>query len=345
MPDPGRKTISQVRVEARMGAMGARVHAQIEEVACKEASNGKPFWELRLRDGGDTMMLKAWSDSPNFAACEQLERGIPVELEGEFSVGVFGLEARRWSLRFLSEHEAEELFKGDDVARSAAQADFDLVSRRMAGLSDPRLRALAEAFLTEFGQRFRRAAAARQNHHAFRGGLLRHTGQMIKSADALCVAYPALNRDLLVAGVLVHDCGKLWEMCPPETGFEIPRELRGELLGHISIGIEVVNALWRKLPLENWRDLVPSTEEVRLHLLHLIASHHGELQFGSPVEPKTPEAIALHFIDNLDAKLEMILSSYERKPEIAPDIFERVRGLNVSPVRGLPAFGGSEERP
>lgn len=339
MPDPGRKTISQIRAEARMGAMAARLHAQIEEVARKEASNGKPFWELRLRDCHDAMTLKAWSDSPNFATCEQLERGVSVELEGEFSVGAFGLEARRWSLRFLSDHEAEELFNGDESARAAARADFDFVSQRMGGLADPRLRALAESFLAEFGQRFRRAAAARQNHHAFRGGLLRHTAQMIKSADALCTAYPALNCDLLVAGVLLHDCGKLWEMCPPETGFEIPRELRGELLGHISIGIEVVNALWRKLPLENWRDVVPSSEEVRLHILHLIASHHGELQFGSPVEPKTPEAIALHFIDNLDAKLEMILSSYRRQSEIAPGIFDRVRGLNVSPVRHLAGFG------
>jgi 3'-5' exoribonuclease len=342
MPDPGRKTISQIRAEARAGALCARVHAQIEEIARKEASNGKPFWEVRLRDACDAITLKAWSDSPNFCACEALERGMPVGLDGEFSLTGFGLEARRWSLRSLSEYEAEELFRGDEAVRASAQADFDLVSRHMGGLSDPRLRALAEAFLEEFGPRFRRAAAARQNHHAFRGGLLKHTAQMIKSAEALCNAYPALNRDLLLAGILVHDCGKLWEMCPPETGFEIPRELRGELLGHISIGIEVVNALWRKLPLESWRDLAPPTEQVRLHLLHLIASHHGELQFGSPVEPKTPEAIALHFIDNLDAKLEMILSSFGRQPEIAPDIFERVRGLNVSPVRGLPGFRNSE---
>ena len=196
--------------------------------------------------------------------------------------------------------------------------------------------------MQEFGPRFRRAAAARHNHHAFRGGLLRHTAQMMKSAEALCAAYPALNRDLLLTGVLVHDCGKMWETCPPETGFEIPRELRGELLGHISIGIEVVNALWRKLPLENWKDLAPPSEEVRLHLLHLIASHHGETQFGSPVEPKTPEAIALHFVDNLDARLEMIFSSYDRQTEIAPGIFERVRALNVSPVRRLPGFPACE---
>ncbi|HEY5954131.1 MAG TPA: hypothetical protein VIT18_07190, partial [Terrimicrobiaceae bacterium] len=99
---------------------------------------------------------------------------------------------------------------------------------------------------------------------------------------------------------------------------------------------EVVNALWRKLPLEIWKDLAPPSDEVRLHLLHLIAAHHGEFQFGSPVEPKTPEAIALHYIDNLDARLEMIFASYQRHPEISPGIFERVRALNVSPVRALP---------
>ncbi|HEY5811062.1 MAG TPA: HD domain-containing protein, partial [Terrimicrobiaceae bacterium] len=176
-----------------------------------------------------------------------------------------------------------------------------------------------------------------------RGGLLRHVAQMLRSVNAICGAYPALNRDLLLVGALVHDCGKMWEMCPPEIGYEIPREVRGELLGHISIGIEVVNALWRKLPLEEWKSLTPSSENVRLHLLHLIASHHGECQFGSPVEPKTPEAIALHFIDNLDAKLAMIFSAYERLPEIAPGVYERVRALNVSPVRALDQFRSSQD--
>jgi 3'-5' exoribonuclease len=336
MPDPGRKTISQVRAEARAGTLVARVHAHIEEIARREASNGKPFWEIRLRDAADCLILKAWSDSPNFGACEELEPGIPVAVEGEFCLGAFGLDSRRWSLRILEDHEAQELLEGGESEQATAQADLDLTLQKINSLSDPRLRALAEAFLADFGSRFRRAAAARHNHHAFRGGLLRHTAQMMRCAEALCAAYPTLNRDLLIAGVLVHDCGKLWEMCPPETGFEIPRDLRGELLGHISIGIEVVNALWRKLPLENWKDLAPPSEEVRLHLLHLIAAHHGEFQFGSPVEPKTPEAIALHFIDNLDARLDMIFSSYQRLPEIAPGIFERVRPLNVSPVRALP---------
>jgi 3'-5' exoribonuclease len=343
MSEPGRKTISQLRAEARTGALVARVHAQIEEIVRKDASNGKPFWEVRIRDAADSMTLKAWSDSPSFSTCDGLERGMPVAIEGEFSVGIFGLDAKRWSVLPLPENEAQELLQGGEAERAAALAEFDFILQKVNSLTDPRLRALTEAFLAEFGSRFRRAAAARRNHHAFRGGLLRHTAQMMRCAEAICTAYPSLNRDLLIAGVLVHDCGKLWEMCPSETSFEIPRDLRGELLGHISIGIEVVNALWRKLPLENWKDLTPASEEVRLHLLHLIAAHHGELQFGSPVEPKTPEAITLHFIDNLDARLEMIFSSYQRLVEVAPGVFERVRGLNVSPVRALPASAPPKE--
>ena len=88
---------------------------------------------------------------------------------------------------------------------------------------------------------------------------------------------------------------------------------RGELMGHISIGLELVNSMWRKLSAENadsWKACTPASEDVRLHLLHLIGSHHGEHQFGSPVNPKTPEAMALHYIDNLDARLEMFAAGY-----------------------------------
>ena len=90
--------------------------------------------------------------------------------------------------------------------------------------------------------------------------------------------------------------GKLWENAYPADGFSMPHTDRGELLGHIPIGIELVNALWRKLlqseEAKSWPALQPEGEQVRLHLLHLIAAHHGELQFGSPVVPKTPEAWA-----------------------------------------------------
>ncbi|MBA2744305.1 MAG: hydrolase, partial [Chthoniobacterales bacterium] len=117
---------------------------------------------------------------------------------------------------------------------------------------------------------------------------------------------------------------------------------RGELMGHISIGMELVNSLWRKVQSEpvaaGWNQLTPASEDVRLHLLHLIASHHGEIQLGSPVNPKTPEAMALHYIDNLDARLEMFFAGYAVAKPIAPRIFDRVRPLPGNLVKPLERF-------
>jgi 3'-5' exoribonuclease len=166
--------------------------------------------------------------------------------------------------------------------------------------------------------------------------------QMMRSALALCDVYSQLNRDLLVAGVLFHDCGKLWENALPEDGFAMPFDERGELLGHITVGAEVVNALWRKLlatdDAKAWGQLRPASDDVRLHLLHLIVAHHGEIQFGSPVAPKTPEAQALHYIDNLDARLEMFATGYEKAAPLAPGIFERVWPLPGNLVAPLAKF-------
>ncbi len=337
MADFSGHTIAGLREESRAGALNTKVRGQIDELTRKDSANGKPFWELKLRDASDMMVLRAWTDTAAFDACEELERGACVEVEGEFLInGAFGLDGKRWRVRRLTPDEATALFEGTAEQVAAADRDWADLRRLCGEVSDPRLGALCERFLEEFGERFRRAAAARVNHHAHRGGLLRHTAQMMRTADALCAAYPHLNRSLLLAGVLFHDAGKLWEMCPPEQGFDMPREIRGELLGHISIGIELINSLWRRLPLDEWKAIQPASEDVRLHLLHLVAAHHGELEFGSPVTPKTPEAIVLHYVDNIDARLEMFAMAYARQPEIAPGIHERSRPLNTSPVRPLP---------
>ena len=170
---------------------------------------------------------------------------------------------------------------------------------------------------------------------------------MMRSAAAIAAAYPNLNRDLMIAGVLFHDCGKLWENQLPADGFIMPYSEPGELLGHITIGIELINILWRKLAVSEewklWIALDPPNEDVRLHLLHLIASHHGELQFGSPVVPKTPEAWALHYVDNLDAKLEMMALGYGSGKQLAPRIQERMWPLPGNLVRPLPSFNPPPE--
>ena len=194
----------------------------------------------------------------------------------------------------------------------------------------------------------RRAAGARNYHHARRGGLVEHAAQMMRAAEALALVYPRLNRDLLFAGILFHDAGKLWENCYSKESFVMPYDVRGELVGHIQIGIELLNRLWYKLKetedFTGWSSISPDSDTVRLHLIHLIAAHHGEREFGSPIEPKTPEALALHMIDNLDARLEMMFGAYQNGRRLTAQIIERVRPLAANLVEPLPAFLPEEQK-
>ena len=118
--------------------------------------------------------------------------------------------------------------------------------------------------------------------------------------------------------------------------------MHGEMLGHIPLGIELVNKLWNEVlekpETEGWKSLKPSNDTARLHLLHLIGSHHGQFEFGSPVLPRTPEAFALHYIDNLDAKMEMVRDAYAQSNEVAPGIYDRVFPLPTNLVRPLENF-------
>lgn len=335
-------TIQILKRAAKEGRIEARFHAQVESVNRKETRDGKPYWEISLVDSEAKISLKAWSDTPGFLFCEQTAKGDLVECAGDFfQNGNFGVESRRWTARLLEDEEKEALLGGTAELRERQAADYAYIVERVGRIGDPRLRALCEHFLKDWGERFRRTAAARNYHHARRGGLVEHVGQMLRSADCLTVVYTSLNPDLLAAGVLFHDCGKLWENSMPERGFAMPYSETGELLGHISIGIELVNSLWRKLDLTQWAAVEPQNEEVRLHLLHLIASHHGEMEFGSPVYPKTPEAQMLHYIDNMDAKLEMMSAGYQTAAALAPNIFERVRPLPANLVRPLPRYNGN----
>jgi 3'-5' exoribonuclease len=336
-------TIEQIREAAQSASVTGIIHAQIETKIERRTRELKPFLELTVRDLTGSLVVRVWQDHPFFAFCGELPVGACIALEGEFVLGTtFGLEPKNWSIRSLNSEERQVLFTGSPESQELQQREYAEIERTVASIGDPRLRRISELFLEEFSERFRRAAGARSVHHARRGGLVQHVAQMLKTATALTSVYSHLNRDLLLAGVLFHDAGKLWENAFPKEGFQMPYDLLGELVGHITIGVELVNRLWTKLRLEplyeSWRNVKPESELVRWHLLHLVAAHHGEKQFGSPVEPKTPEAITLHFIDNLDAKLEIMSGAYRIGHRLSADIIERVRPLPGHLVEPLPVF-------
>ena len=339
-------TLSELKTRLSRGEVNnVLVHLQVEAVVTKATRDGKPYYEVQFIDSRDRLSLRAWSDAPVYALCGSLAAGACVEVSGDFGHHpTYGLEARRWNLRPLVEAEQAALLAGSRELRERQDADFQFILETVQALGDPRLRIVCELFLAQSGEAFRRAAAARNYHHARRGGLVEHTAQMMRAAVALAGVYPRLNRDLLLAGVLFHDAGKVWENQVSPGGFGIELSARGELIGHISLGQEIVNDLWRQLLAEDafaaWQTLEPAGETVRWHLLHLIASHHGELAFGSPVVPKTPEASALHYIDNFDAKMEMVFSSYATAPLVAEGIYDRTRPLPGHLVERLKVVDG-----
>lgn len=320
----------------------AEVWAQVVGIDQKLTKTGKPFLDLQCSDGGEPIKLKIWDNLPWFADCSRLAPKDTICLKAQWSKGSFGVEAQSLEIRPLSADEAELLMAGSPELLEVQEAHWLYVCDQLGKLSDPRLRELCLLFLKKHELRLRRAAAARNYHHARRGGLVEHIGGMIRLADAVAHAYPSLNRDLLLTGCLFHDCGKLWENNYGETDFIMPYSETGEMLGHINLGIELVNTLWREMmqrpEAASWKSLTPINNQVRMHLLHLIAAHHGAIEWGSPVPPKTPEATMLHYIDNMDAKMEMFTQGYATSELLAPNVYQRKMPLPANMITPLPAF-------
>ena len=335
-------SISTLKEQAGETPVVAAVHAQLQSRATRKTKADKPYLELTFADSTGNFHLKIWSDSPVYQQADAIPESTVVRLEAKWTQNQYGFDARELSFHQPDDSALDSFYAGDPATKAKQDHDFAEIQRLCSSIADPRLHALCQRFLVQMGDRFRRTAAAKRNHHARRGGLVEHVSQMMRSAEALCPVYPELNRDLVLTGVLFHDCGKLWENSYPEHGFAQILSIHGEMMGHIPLGIELVNKLWRDLiessESAGWAELKPATEDVRLHLLHLIGSHHGEHAFGSPVLPRTPEAFALHYIDNLDAKLEMIREAYGQSQEIVPGIFERVFPLPTNLVKPLAAF-------
>lgn len=186
-------------------------------------------------------------------------------------------------------------FNTEDLVFTPENTQQDVKQFRaiMDSVQNPWLRKLLDRFWTDatFLNNFCTAAAAKKWHHEYRGGLIRHCYEMARLAETMCELYPEIDRDMLLTAIFLHDAGKLYEM---SHELYVDYTDAGKLIGHLQIGCDMVQDRIREI--ENF------PEKLRLQLLHCILSHHGELQNGSPMVPKTIEAIVLHHIDNLDAQ-------------------------------------------
>lgn len=331
-------SLKALECAASSSEVSGEVFAQVLQIRQKSTRGNKPYLELSIGDAESNFTFKVWDNAPWYSDCLALQTGDVRAFSARWRMGEYGMEVGDAVFRPITPEEEDIFWRGSPALHEKQLRDRQDIQELCESMQDPRLRALCLLFLKRFGSLFERAAAARNYHHARRGGLTEHTAGVMRCAAQICKAYPRLNRDLLLAGCLFHDCGKLWENNYGEHDFIMPYAEVGEMLGHIAVGIEIVNKLWHEVSAEfaEQSNIQPSADRVRLHLLHLIAAHHGELQFGSPVPPKTPEAFALHCIDNLDAKLEMFHDAYENSPELAPRIRQRKPPLPGNVILPLP---------
>jgi 3'-5' exoribonuclease len=176
--------------------------------------------------------------------------------------------------------------------------------RCVDSFSDPSLQALVRSFLEDpvFAAAFREAPAAKALHHAWLGGLLEHVVSLIGICELAAQHYPEIHRDLLLTGAILHDIGKLEEL---RWGTSFDYTLPGQLVGHITIGFGMIEKKLAAMP-----DFPPA---LRLLVQHMVLSHHGKLEFGSPKVPMIPEAVLLNFLDDLDAKMHLMRAEFERQ--------------------------------
>ena len=265
-----------------------------------QAKNG-PFWTLVLEDVSGQIEAKIWSPAASLYA--DLAPGLFVRVEGQ--VG---------SYRDRPQVNIERLTVLSPGDFSPDMAQFVPTS---AEPPEGLLEALAELCRAEiahapwrkftakvlghadFRERLLDAPGAKGVHHAYRGGLLEHTLAVARLTLAICDRYPALDRDTLLAAAVCHDIGKAWELTSG-PGRDYTDE--GRLLGHIVLAVELLEPFLRKSGVE---------PELALHFKHILLAHHGEYAFGSPRRPKTAEAFALHFADNIDAKMNQIFGAFE----------------------------------
>lgn len=245
------------------------------------------YADILLSDKTGEIKGKMWS--------EALVKSTPVA-EGEIaSVTAKVQDDPKYGMQLIiSDFVPAEGVKDDDFM-AASKFDADDLWKELQEyknkIKNKFLKAtIDKVFDTETTKLFQSSAAGLTVHHAYKGGLLEHTVEMLKMSDSLGTSYPRINKDLLITGIILHDIGKIVEY---ETGLTVKISTRGKLIGHIVIGTEMVRTA---APKDMPADLLDE-------LLHLILSHHGELDFGSPVKPKTVEAIAISRFDDASAKI------------------------------------------
>jgi 3'-5' exoribonuclease len=270
----------------------------------KPKKSGDLYLALTLADRTGHMEAKMWDNVPDHINCFEQDdfikaRGLINKFNGRFQL----------TLHKIRSLQDSEVVFDDYLPRTPKDVNalWRTLEEFVGGFSDPHLRALLRAFMADprIEQAYKNAPAAKSLHHAFIGGLLDHVVSLFQLCDLACRNYPGIiDRDLLLTGAFLHDIGKIHELAFARS---FTYTTRGQLLGHMIIELEM---LQQKLA-----DLPGFPMEYKTLIEHLIISHHGKYEFGSPKMPMFPEALMLHYLDDLDSKMESMRAHFEREPD------------------------------
>src|SRR5437762_6908605 len=266
----------------------------------KPKKSGEPYLALTLADRCGQIEAKMWDNVED--ALDAFEQDDFLKVKGLLNKYKNRFQITIHKLRRMADSEVDFADYLPKTTKNIDELWLTLVEF-VNSFQDPHLRTVVEAFMSdpEIAAAYRSAPAAKTLHHAFIGGLLDHVVSLFRSCDLVCRNYPQINRDLLLTGAFLHDIGKIHELAYTRS---FSYTSRGQLLGHMIIELEMLQAKLAQIS--------GFPNELKTLLEHLIISHHGQYDFGSPKLPMFPEALLLHYLDDLDSKMEAMRAQFER---------------------------------
>jgi 3'-5' exoribonuclease len=270
----------------------------------KPKKTGEPYLALTVGDRTGLLEAKMWDNVED--AIDAFEQDDFLKIKGLINKYKSRFQLTIHKVRRLCDSEIDFT---DYLPKTSKNIDelWQGLNEFIESIKNPYLKALIGEFLAdpEIAQAYRNAPAAKTLHHAYIGGLLDHVVSLFRSCDLVCRNYPQINRDLLLSGAFLHDIGKIYELTYQRS---FSYTTRGQLLGHMVIELEMLREKVRLVP-----EFPP---ELATLLEHMVISHHGQYEFGSPKLPMFPEALMLHYLDDLDSKMESMRAHFEREADL-----------------------------
>ncbi|MBN2260446.1 MAG: HD domain-containing protein [Clostridiales bacterium] len=263
----------------------------IKSINLKTSSNNKKYLDMNLMDKSGEINAKIWGSDED---SEKIyTAGSVLKIEGDVTLWNNVLQLKIIRHRLVNESDQIELSEFVPSAPLKPEYMYDEIFAHVNTIKDLEIKKIVEAIFIEYKEKLMYYPAAKSNHHSIHAGLMYHILRMLKTGEKLADVYP-VNRDLLYAGIILHDIEKINEMNADEMGIVEDYTRDGQLLGHIIQGIIKIELVAKDLNID---------EEKYKLLQHMILSHHYEPEFGSPKRPMIPEAELLHYIDMIDARM------------------------------------------